>query len=252
MQTEYQVIEQGLISDIATLSRLNIVDFGRRNGAPYGSTYAAMQAFEKYAVNSFRYTIIGEHLNVFPIAPGWKEWHHIGDHPRIGRAFWNMVHYSFPGSTLEFSDAPDFSGTLLIDDEECHVEGDIGQCSPMAFWEGIKMLNPGDFWITVYSERRYALLEASYQHPLWVSIYMTKMERDIGTDVLVGQPHIEDDVEWFESQIQATGYRANMTEEEFIDWSVSQGFWTLKRAALAKARLLGPKIPSKLYQAKMF
>jgi hypothetical protein len=89
-----------------------------------------MNAIGNWLTKNAVYTIYRCDMRKSPERSDFPGWNHGGNHLQLGRLYWNMFHASFKG-TLEFSDMPDFSGTIQFDDLDKPVSlfGDIGRVS---------------------------------------------------------------------------------------------------------------------------
>jgi len=70
--------------------------------------------------------------------------------------------------TLAFADAPDFSGTLVIEGKRIRFWGDSGKVSPITFLETLKQMDVHDIWISLPDAQTQIVIEAlvSFRH-LW-------------------------------------------------------------------------------------
>ena len=140
---------------------LDIIDFSRLNGY-WPNLYDAIRTIHSWVGNGKFFVshvqipkFHGYYRNDFP---GWE---HTGRHIEKGKRYWNwfMSTRHDRRDTLQFSDSPDFYGTIGANS----FWGDIGQVSPMAFMQSIKWMKEGDLWISIPSEGEYQIvLEARY------------------------------------------------------------------------------------------
>jgi hypothetical protein len=93
------------------------------------------------------YGVINESLRGYPEYPGWVDWNHVGIHNRIGHAYWNYLHFKHPGSTIHFSDQPDFKG--FLGEKNIPFEGDVNQVGCSTFVRTFQFMPRHSLWITV-------------------------------------------------------------------------------------------------------
>lgn len=84
-----------------------------------------------------------------PKRDDWPGWNHVGNHPVIGRQFWDWFHFHFPNYILSMSDQPDFNAICYASGRTHFIVGDIGQVSPQAFMFALNGKGPGDVWISI-------------------------------------------------------------------------------------------------------
>jgi len=179
--------KSGLIRSVDELVDLNIIDFGRNNGRAFGGPHKAIEVVGCHVVGTMTYSIYRKNHHNYPQRDDFPEWHHVGNHVADAKEYWNQFKYHFPESTLRFSDAPDFSGTLVTKRHVVRFWGDIGRVSPMAFLESIKQMKPGDIWISLQGDVQI-VLEAQLSHHLVCQFLVMRMARNLGIGRKKGAP----------------------------------------------------------------
>jgi hypothetical protein len=157
------IIEQKLIESTIDLCRLNIIDFHRCNGLWGNNAAVAMNTIGNWLTKNAVYTIYRCDMRQYPDRSDFPGWNHVGNHQELGQLYWNMFHASFKG-TLEFSDMPDFSGTIQFDDLDKPVSlfGDIGRVSASTFGvDVLPHLSTHDLWLSILDEHTHVLLEVT-------------------------------------------------------------------------------------------
>ncbi len=131
------------------LERLKIIDF-RRLHSYWKTKEAALEFFFSLLEDGADFSVYEvPEFDKAPPHPKWCGWSHSGDHPRIGRLFWNWFHVHFPHYRLSFADQPDFQAVRADDTKQHTIWGDIGIVSPQAFAWALLNMQPGDNWISV-------------------------------------------------------------------------------------------------------
>lgn len=156
-----KMIKQATFSSAEELVDLHIIDFNRCNGCWNNNSLRAINTAASWMVGRMGYTIIDIDMKSYPQRSDWPDWSHVGSHEYLGKLFWNCFFAAHNG-TLEFSDMPDFSGTLITDDGATHnIFGDIGQISASTFViEVLPHMHEGDLFIGVPNEHTQIVLEA--------------------------------------------------------------------------------------------
>jgi len=176
---------QSMIESVDDLVSLNIIDFGRHNGGLFGGPHRAIEAIASLTVGSMVCTVFHDDLRQYPMRNDFPEWRHVGNHEEIAQLYWNKFCFQFPESTLQFQDAPDFTGVLRVDGYENRFWGDIGQVSSAAFYETLLGISPGDLWISVVGDRQ-VILEAQLVLPILVGYQQDNMFKGSVDDSLEG------------------------------------------------------------------
>ena len=143
-----KLIDEGIINNVYDFLNLHIVDMNRKYS--FGNAGDLIKIVMAYLEKKAVYQVWEVSLDV-PQRDDWPGWGHVGTHNKVGRNFWNWVHYHFPGSELYFSDKPDFSGTFQGGSltEPVDFFGDVGAISPKAFLDTMPDMQAGDKWITL-------------------------------------------------------------------------------------------------------
>lgn len=109
----------------------------------------------------------------------YGSWNHAGGHTKrhntLGMAYaWWALHENQSLDSLHLSDSPDFQGSMTCPvgkkgpTKTVRVVGDIGKCSPVALFEGLKgLLEIHDVWISVLDWQRHILIEFGYSPAQW-------------------------------------------------------------------------------------
>jgi hypothetical protein len=177
---EFKTIEQGIMR-AEDVTRLNFIDFKRTNGLWRNDIMAAIRTASNMLAGTTAYTVAELDLRAFPDRDDWPGWDHIGNHPYLGRLYWNFFFYNFEGQSpqLTMRDSPDFTGSF-IDSEgvERTIYGDIGQVSVACFvCDAFRCLHAHDLWISVLDECRQIILEPQMDIG---SAYDSKLEEMFG------------------------------------------------------------------------
>jgi hypothetical protein len=150
-----RLIECGIISSANDLARLKIIDYGR--AAYCESRHHAKFATAKWLINHTIYYKIEDDLTQYEERSDWKKWSHPGNHPLIGKLYWNWFHSLHTGK-LVFGDEPDFWGHYETDNGLQKFWGDIGKVSATTFLWTITKLGQNDIWISVVDSKTQVLL----------------------------------------------------------------------------------------------
>jgi hypothetical protein len=168
------IIKQKLITSTEDILEANIIDFNRLNGC-WDSPVGALQTILSWFRNAA--TIAYFQIEDFYDAPereDWPGWKHIGNHPELGRKYWNWFFWKHSNGQLWFSDSPDFGGILPSDDSGRRnwFWGDIGKVSASAFARVQKQMSDGDIWISVLGDgKQHVVIEPHYSiSDLWGKI----------------------------------------------------------------------------------
>jgi hypothetical protein len=205
-----KILKSDIIHTEDDLVALNIIDFGRQNGHPFRGPHRAIHAAFGCA-SCLTYSVVHMDLTGYPQQPGWPHWEHAGNHVYLGRLYWNAFYSSYKkGSILRFHDAPDFSGRIAYPEYSINFWGDIGTVSTMACIESVRMMKPGDLWISVVSEKTQIILEAGLIHPLLERARQSEMGKMLGYE---GSVPLEEKqfIEW----LKAHGYDPSWTQKEY-------------------------------------
>ncbi|MDQ3847610.1 MAG: hypothetical protein M3261_01485 [Thermoproteota archaeon] len=177
------ITKMKLITSIEDILEANIIDFNRLNGywgSPVGALNTILSWFKDAA------TIAYMHFEDFHDAPerdDWPEWKHVGNHPELGRKYWNWFFWNFPKGELRFSDSPDFQGFFPPDDagHSAWFWGDIGQVSASAFTRVQKLMNDGAIWISILGDGRdHVVIQPHYNiSDLWGKIITGEIEDEV-------------------------------------------------------------------------
>lgn len=150
-----RLIETGIITSPHDLARLKIIDYGRASYCE--SRDHAKIATAQWLINHTVYFKIEDDLTRYEERSDWKRWIHPGNHPEIGKLYWNWFHSTHTGKLI-FADEPDFWGHYETDDGLRRFWGDIGKVSATTFLWTITKLGEGDIWISVVDFKTQILL----------------------------------------------------------------------------------------------
>lgn len=88
----------------------------------------------------------------------WRHKSYRGPHETLGMAYAWWARQNSGLRELTLGDSPDLSAKC----GDRRAAGDIGHCSPLAFWEGLRRLEFHSVWISVLDEATQVLLELLY------------------------------------------------------------------------------------------
>lgn len=153
-----KIREQRMIQSAGDISKLDIINWAHLNGTWGNDVTAPINILNTWIASRAQYTIIECDLKRFPKRIDWPGWQHQGYHEYYGQLYWNMFHTCFKGE-IEFSDSPDFSGTVLLRKRTVHFFGDVGKVSSSTFIFSLFEMNAGDLWISVVSDTTQIVIE---------------------------------------------------------------------------------------------
>lgn len=158
------IVETGLIKTAKDLVKLNIVDWNRLNGYWDNPQEAAESISSWLIAGECHYSIYKDDITKAPNRGDWPGWRHVGNHPEMGRLFWNWFHLNKNG-TIHFSDSPDFHGTFLSPinpSDESTFYGDIGLVSASTFMHTMRNFSENYMWISVVDHDTQILIEPMF------------------------------------------------------------------------------------------
>jgi hypothetical protein len=154
------------ITSVDQILALDIIDWNRLNGY-WTNPAEALHDIASVLVNGSAYSIWQTAFHLAPARSDWPGWSHPGQHVPIAQLFWNWFFWKKKG-TLAFADAPDFSGTLVLQGKRIRFWGDIGKASPITFLETLKQMDVHDIWIILPDAQTQIVLEANVSfRDLW-------------------------------------------------------------------------------------
>src|SRR6266487_3182346 len=174
-----EILRRGAFKSEYDLLELDILDWNRLMGY-WENTAEAVQAIASWLIDTSIYKVVRCDLTEAPEREDWPGWKHGGNHPEIGKRYWNWFHWKYNQEKqfhgeLFFSDSPDFRGTLLVPGwPKASFYGDIGKVSPPTFIRTLKCMDAHDIWISIIDEYTQ------------VSIEPVKSIRQLWTDYIDG------------------------------------------------------------------
>jgi hypothetical protein len=158
-----KIREQKKLESLEELMQLNIIDFQRTNGRWDDNISQGIATVANWLINTTVYSLVEIDLTRYPLCGDFPAWTHAGEHEQIGRLYWSFFFsaYGKRSPHLQFSDAPDFRGSYL-DNEQVrrNIYGDIGQISVSAFVENVlPNLRLHDLWISVLDSYSQVIVE---------------------------------------------------------------------------------------------
>jgi len=126
-----------------------IIDFNRLNAVWKNSGDALKTIFSWFDNVATITKVRIPDFHDAPIRDDWPEWKNIGNHPQIGKAYWNWFFLHHERGELNFSDAPDFYGEF---EGGGMFWGDIGKVSASTFAMTQKGMSAGDLWISLLED----------------------------------------------------------------------------------------------------
>lgn len=160
------ILSHGIVRNEGDFLRLNIIDW-KRYTHYWESEQGAIDSVAPSFVNRCLFKVVRVNLYEYPKRNDFPGWEHPGNHPAIGKLYWNHFRFVFPESRLCFSDMPDLFGFIQQPNgKQFRFYGDIGKVSPIAMKTALAGFQgnpseefPFDIWISVIDTDTQIILE---------------------------------------------------------------------------------------------